>query len=264
MSDRQYQYIEVSFWTMLKAALLVILLWAIWLLRDVVAVILLSIVIASAIEPLNHWFKRYRVPRVLGVIVIYLMIPPLFGDVAAFFSSLPAFIETILGRKSAIYDIFPDIPSAPGAFIQSFAFSLENSATTFSKGLFSAGSSIFGGVLSFIMLIVISFYLSVQEHGVENFLRMITSLKHEAYILDLWKRSQRKIGRWLQGQLLLGALVGVIVFLGLTILDVKYAILLAILTAVFEIIPVFGPIMAAIPAIAVAFVQGPFVALMVL
>ena len=72
MSDRQYQYIEVSFWTMLKAALLVILLWAIWLLRDVVAVILLSIVIASAIEPLNHWFKRYRVPRVLGVIVIYL------------------------------------------------------------------------------------------------------------------------------------------------------------------------------------------------
>jgi len=276
MSDRQYQYIEVSFWTMLKAALLVILLWALWLLRDIVAVILLSVVIASAIEPLNHWFKRYHIPRVLGVIVIYLggflfftamiylMIPPLFGDVAAFFSSLPTFIETMLGRKSAIYDVFPEIPSALGAFIQSFAFSLENAAATFSNGLFSAGSSIFGGVLSFIMLIVISFYLSVQEHGVENFLRMVTSLKHEAYILDLWKRSQRKIGRWLQGQLLLGVLVGVIVFLGLTILDVKYAILLAILTAVFEIIPVFGPIMAAIPAIAVAFVQGPFVALMVL
>ncbi|KKT41708.1 MAG: hypothetical protein UW30_C0005G0022 [Candidatus Giovannonibacteria bacterium GW2011_GWA2_44_13b] len=276
MSDRQYQYIEVSFWTMLKAALLVIILWALWILRDIVAVILISIVIASAIEPLNHWFARYRVPRVLGVIfiyltgflvfaaIIYLMIPPLFGDVLTFFSSLPAFIESLLGKKSILYDIFPEVPSALAALIQSFAVSLEGAASTISGGLFSAGSSIFGGVLSFIMLIVISFYLSVQEHGVENFLRMVTSLKHEAYILDLWKRSQRKIGKWLQGQLLLGALVGVIVFLGLTILDVKYAILLAILTAIFEIIPVFGPIMAAIPAIAIAFVQGPSVALMVL
>lgn len=261
---------------MLKAALLVILLWALWALRDVVAVILLSIVIASAIEPLNHWFMRYRVPRVIGVIIIYLsgfiifssiiylMIPPMLGDVVNFFSTLPSFIESLLGKKSALYDIFPEIPSVLSNFIQSSAFSLEDAAATFSKGVFSAGSNFFGGVVSFILLIVISFYLSVQEHGVENFLRIITPLKHEAYILDLWKRSQRKIGRWLQGQLLLGALVGVIVFLGLTILNVKYAILLAILTAIFEVIPVFGPIMAAIPAIAVAFVQGPFVSLMVL
>jgi len=276
MSDRQYQYIEVSFWTMLKAALLVILIWALWILRDIVAVILLSIVIASAIEPLNHWFTKYRVPRVLGVIVIYLggflifstiiylMIPPLLGDVINFFSTLPAYIETLLGRRSFIYDIFPETPAVLSNFIQSSAFSLEEAAGAFSKGIFSAGSSVFGGVVSFILLIVISFYLSVQEHGVENFLRIITPLKHEIYILDLWKRSQRKIGRWLQGQLLLGILVGIIVFLGLTILDVKYAILLSILTAIFEIIPVFGPIMAAIPAVAVAFVQGPFVSLMVL
>ena len=111
---------------------------------------------------------------------------------------------------------------------------------------------------------MISFYLSVQEHGIENFLRIVTPLEHEAYILDLWQRSQRKLGRWFQGQILLGVLVGVMVFLGLTILNIKYAISLAILAAIFEIIPVFGPIMAAIPAVVIAFIQAPLSGLMVL
>ena len=68
----------------------------------------------------------------------------------------------------------------------------------------------------------------------------------------------------MQGQILLGILVGVLVFLGLTILQVKYALLLAILSAIFELIPIFGPILAAIPAIAIAFLQGPSSALAVL
>ncbi|MEK9175583.1 MAG: AI-2E family transporter, partial [Patescibacteria group bacterium] len=82
--------------------------------------------------------------------------------------------------------------------------------------------------------------------------------------LDLWKRAQRKIGRWLQGQFLLGVLVGVMVFLMLMILNVPHASILALLAAVFEIIPIFGPIMAAIPAIAIASLQSTTLGLLVL
>ena len=64
------------------------------------------------------------------------------------------------------------------------------------------------------------------------------------YVVDLWKRSQAKIGKWMQGQLLLGLLIGVLVYLGLTILGVKYAFTLAIFYAVAELIPIFGPIIA--------------------
>src|SRR3989338_7469224 len=276
MPTKEHQIIEISFSTMLKAAFLIILLWLMWTLRDIISVILVSIVIASCIEPLNHWFARFGVRRVRGVIIIYLggfvffsmivylIIPPLLGDIIGFLGGLPNYIADTLGPNGPIYTFFPGAPTAFGDIIRSLATVLENQVEAFSRGVFSVSASFFGGIVSFGLLIVISFYLSVQEHGVENFLRIITPLKHEIYILDLWKRSQRKIGRWLQGQLLLGILVGIIVFLGLTILDVKYAILLSILTAIFEIIPVFGPIMAAIPAVAVAFVQGPFVSLMVL
>lgn len=270
------QIIEISFWTMLKVALLVLLLWVAWILRDIIAVILISIVIASAIEPVNHFLAKYRIPRVISVIfiylgaffflsiVFYLIIPPLLGDMLDFASSLPLYIENTLGPSGPLFLALPELPIAITDFLRSLALSLEQSIPALTSGVFSAGGALFGGILSFVLLIVISFYLSVQEHGIENFLRIITPLEHEAYMLDLWKRSQRKIGRWLQGQILLGVLVGVVVFLGLTILNVKYALLLSILSMIFEVIPVFGPIMAAIPAIAIAFIQNPSLGLMVL
>ena len=96
----------------------------------------------------------------------------------------------------------------------------------------------------------------MQETGVDDFLRLVTPTSHQAYVLNLWKRSQLKIGKWMQGQLILGVIVGVLLYLGLTILGIPNALVLAVLAAVFELIPVFGQIMAAIPAVAIGFVGG--------
>jgi predicted PurR-regulated permease PerM len=87
-------------------------------------------------------------------------------------------------------------------------------------------------------------------------LRVVTPTQHQAYVLNLWKRSQTKIGKWMQGQLILGVIVGVLLYLGLTILGVPNALLLAVLAALFELIPVFGQFLAAIPAVAIGFVDG--------
>jgi predicted PurR-regulated permease PerM len=104
----------------------------------------------------------------------------------------------------------------------------------------------------------------VQETGVDDFLRIITPVDNQSYVLNLWKRSQDKIGKWMQGQLMLAFIIGVLLFLGLFILGVPHPLLLAVLAAVFELIPVFGQILAAIPAVGVAYVfMGPKGALIV-
>jgi predicted PurR-regulated permease PerM len=103
--------------------------------------------------------------------------------------------------------------------------------------------------------LVLSFYFAVQERGIDDFLRIITPTRRHTYILDLWKRAQHKIGRWLQGQLLLSLIVGVMLFIGLVLMDVRYALLLALVAAVLELIPVFGSILAAVPAVAIAFID---------
>ena len=100
-----------------------------------------------------------------------------------------------------------------------------------------------------------SFYLSVEPEGISGFLRIITPAKNEEYVLSLWKRSQRKIGLWMQGQIVLVVIVSMLVFLGLTLLRVENALILAMLAGAFEIIPIFGPILAAIPAVILALVS---------
>ena len=96
----------------------------------------------------------------------------------------------------------------------------------------------------------------MKEDGVSNFLKIISPIKHHAYIIDLWKRSQRKIGYWMQGQLLLGLIVGILVYLGLMIIGIKHALFLASVAVIFELIPIFGPILAAVPAILIALTNG--------
>jgi predicted PurR-regulated permease PerM len=115
---------------------------------------------------------------------------------------------------------------------------------------------VFGGVLSFVLILVFSFYFAMQEKGIEEFLAIITPAEYEKYVVGLWHRTQRKIGLWMQGQLILGLIVGILVYLGLTLIGVEHALVLAVLAGLFEIIPVFGPTLSAIPAVAIGFSGG--------
>lgn len=264
--------IHISALSVLRACLVIIGLIAVYILRDVVLVVLAAIVIASAIEPVTRWFKRYRVPRMASVILIYtgiaallfgtvyFVLPSMLADAAAFISQVPSYFSAV-----ELSPVLQNISSATSTDVLtglSRTLSAQDFVTGFRSfleipgGVFGFVSSVFGGFFSFILIIILSFYFSVQERGIENFLRIVTPYNHQAHAIDLWERSQRKIGQWMQGQLLLMLIVGVLVFLGLTILGVKHAFLFALLAALFELIPLFGPIISSIPAILVAFGDG--------
>jgi len=250
-------------------------------LKDLMLTILTSIVVASALEPFILWFKERKLPRVMAVIVIYvalfvtifilisIFLPLIFDDIFKLFSSIPSMIKS--------FDIFNYISDVPAQILNTLknmvadSFSLDKLIPGI-KGLMSGTSDsladtakfIFGNIFSFGFIIVFSFYLAVQEAGIEAFLQLVTPLKYEDYIINLWKRSSKKIGLWLQGQILLGVLIGVFVFLGLSILGIKNALALGVFASIFEIIPVFGPILAAVPAVILAFIQSPTLGLFVL
>ncbi|HEY4486477.1 MAG TPA: AI-2E family transporter [Candidatus Paceibacterota bacterium] len=270
--------IDISVATFFKAILVVGLFGLLYILRDLVLVLLTAVVIASAIEPGTRWFVQYKVPRIIAVIFIYgALVGGIFG-IAYFF--IPPILEevsnllTTLGNKAGVFD-FPSVNEGMlgGGIINSIedrfspeqaVLGAQNILSNVTGNVFGTIHTIFGGILSFILIVVISFYLAVQERGIENFLQIITPLKHEKYIINLWKRSQAKIGLWMQGQLLLGLFVGIFVFLPLAILGMKHALLLAILAAIFELIPLFGPVLAAIPAVALGFSDSVTLGFMVL
>ena len=118
--------------------------------------------------------------------------------------------------------------------------------------------------MSFIAVVIIAFYLSVMKRGIESFIESVVPASHEAYAMDLWRRSEMKVGRWIQGQMLLALIVGLTVYIGLTLMGVKFALVLGILAMALEIVPMVGPVLAAIPAVFLAFLQDPGLGLWVI
>jgi predicted PurR-regulated permease PerM len=106
-----------------------------------------------------------------------------------------------------------------------------------------------------VLIVLISFYLSVQERGIEKFLRIVLPIEYEEYAVDLWERSRRKIALWMKGQLLLGVLITILTYLMLSIMGIQYALLLSIIAGIMELIP-YGILVALIPAVYFSFLSG--------
>lgn len=277
--DKQLN-ISITAGAVVKIIFVLALAWVAFTVRGIILDVLTAIVVASAVEPGVKKLMHYRFPRILAVIAIYLMIflaffvifyfflPSVLEDLATFISQLPNYLDAF--TRAGAFDQYAQIlgvasPSqlSVNDIMQAIRDALSVSGTF--TNAFTAATQIFGGVFSFVIIVVFSFYFAVLETGVDDFLRIIVPKKSQHYVLGLWKRSQHKIGLWMQGQLLLGFLMGVFVYLCLTILQVPHALVLAVIAAVFEIIPVFGPTLAAVPGIMIGFVSGgPFFGLVVL
>jgi len=276
--------IEITSRTIVKAILIVIATWLIFTLKDVVLVVLTAIIIASCVELPVKFLIRHGLPRAVSAIVIYAalagilvgvfytFVPELLKDTSEFLNSVPKYVDSStlwnpLGSDTTEQAKVTASSMAQGLAqgraivenpsstlsIQGAIQSIDSALTAVSAGFIRSASTVFGGIISFILIVVLSLYLVVQEDGVEKFLRVVVTEKREDYVVDLWKRMQTKIGLWMQGQMVLALLVGILVYLGLTVLGVRNALLFAVLAAVLETIPLFGPIISSIPAIAASY-----------
>lgn len=269
MSDNLYNNrISVSTGTMLRFFFVAILVITAYYLLDVVLVVLSAVVIASAIEPVVRRLRRHHIHRVIAVIMVYIVAASVVATVLVFF--MPVFVKESVSFVDSIprtvsfaelWSPIQDIGISVGSSslsahtisLAQIVDGLQNLIVGSSDGAFRTANIIFGGFLSLILIIVLSFYLSVQEEGVDDFLRIVAPVKKHEYIINLWKRSQRKMAVWLQGQFVLGIIVGILVYIMLAIVGIPYALSLAVFAALFEIIPVFGPIISSVPAILIAF-----------
>lgn len=257
--------------TILKIIVIGAATFALWRLRELALLVLTAIVIASAIEPGTAFFTRYRIPRFLAVLfmyvavigslfgMVYFFFPPLLSDAQGLLQSLPDYLSTLnipVGDASQgvlLPDNGSQFQSLLGTVLE-FRSAFANS----SEGVIRIIATFFGGIFSLGLVIVLSFYFAVLDTGVEDFLRIVTPKKSEEYVVDLWFRAKRKIGLWMQGQLLSCLIVGVMVYLGLLLLGIKYSLLLALFTTVAGIVPIFGSIVSAVPAVLLGYSTAGF------
>jgi len=242
--------IEISpktiFWVLGIGVLAVL----VYMVGDIIAVLIFAIIIASALEPILRYAQSKKIPRLLSLIVIYLLFFIFFAALIYIF--LPLVLDqlrdfsqnypTYFGRIEEAAGVITFLPGLSGN-IHELLSQLTEQIPSFTS-LISYASSIFGGVLSFVVVLVVSFYLSISRNALDNFLRAILPPQFEVYAHSLWVRAQYKMGRWLQAQILLSFIMALITGLGLWILGVKYAFLVAVIAGALEIVPYVGPIVA--------------------
>ncbi len=265
--DEKSVTINISSGTIVKGILFILLLVGLYLVRDVVLVVLTAVMIAAALEPGAQWFVRRKVPRAISALIIYLLlfafiacifyflVPPVLNETQVLLNNFPQYIQ--------VTDLWSPLGSAAPALhipetiqVNSLVKQISDSLSSISGGFFATASSFLGGIVSASLIIVVSFYLIVKEDGVAEFLEIIVPLKKEEYFIGLWKRTRAKIGRWMQGQLLLMLIVGILIYFGLLVLRVPHALLLGVLAFVCELIPVFGMTLGAIPAFLLGALNG--------
>lgn len=254
----------LSYRSIMRVVVVFLALFFIYLVRDVLALLFVSVIFAAAIDPWVDWFKKRKVPRAISILFIYVLLIGVFSLIVVML--VPAMAEQIVQIVNNIPDYYEKISvgihtlreragdSAAAVSSDSVVSTLQTLSTTLAqatKSIFVTVTSIFGGILSLFVVLVMTFYISVEEDGLKKFLKYLVPIRQRSYVMSLVDRMQLKVGLWLRGQLLLCFIVGILVYFGLLFLGVKYALLLALVAGILEIIPYLGPWLSGLIAVLV-------------
>jgi predicted PurR-regulated permease PerM len=258
------RHIEISTGIIFRVVLIILALWFLYLVREVIALVFVSVLIVSAIDPAVDFLQSKKIPRAVGVTLVYLfilaivslsvsfLIPPLVEQSRDFSQKIPRLTHEITNFLTYVGGEQSVNLSGQSAIPQ-----LGSNISSFSSKIFSRTVGVFSGFISVIAILAMAFYMAVKENGIRNFIVSVVPKKHAEYAANLTERIKFKLGRWLQGQLVLMVVIFILDYVGLTLLNIPYALALAIFAGLMEVIPYVGPIISAIPGIILGFTISP-------
>lgn len=246
--------VEVSKSTIIFTIFFIIGLVVLWQIRDILLLFFIAYIIMSALEPFIGRIERYRVPR--GISVVAIMAISAVVLLSLLFIGINPFLSELTGltrQLGAFSDQFSKLPYASSLIDPQL---IEQQIGNISQQAVGLSLSFFQNILSFVSVIIFAVYLSLNQSSEHRLVHLLFP-KNEKKVSIALERVRDKLGSWLRGQLLLSLIIGFSYFVALSLLNVKYALSLAILGGIFEIIPIIGPILSAVPGVIIGFTESP-------
>ncbi len=266
--NKQPIVVNVSTLTFFKVIAVLLILGFVWIVRDILFLLLIAIVLAAAFDPWVDWFQTKKIPRSISILGIYivllsifslaigLMVPVVLEQANELIKNLPNFINQFTQwltniRSTAVgYEIIDNLKIAVSGWQTEIGKS--------SGSVLSVVGGFFGGIISLFSVLVMTFYMIIEENNTKKFITSISPKKYQIYLVELMDRISLRMGQWLRGQIILSFAVGLLVYIGLKILGIKYAFVLALIAAITEIIPYVGPFLGALPGVLIGFTISPW------
>lgn len=252
--DSSHQ-VEISYKTIIFTVFFLIFMWFLFRIRHLLLLLFIAVIFMSVLSPLVDKLERRRIPRSLATLFFYILIlaaigfgaasliPPLAEQLTKFFSLFPQNLNQLTQGRFDLSIFQPQLSALP-------------------QQLLIIALGIFDNILSVFTFLVIVYYLIMERKNMKKYLLFLfghnaTEEHAEEFIVKL----EKKLGGWVRGQLTLMLIIGVLTYIGLTILGVEFAIPLAFFAGLLEVIPSIGPTVSAVPAILVALGASPVLAL---
>ncbi len=240
--------IEISSKTIIFTIVTLLALRIVWEIRELIYALFLAFIFMSALNPLVVKLEKLRIPRagaafivvistiVLLFFVLAFMIPPIVNETIIFITNLPVFIN----------DTFPFMN---GTLSSDAALQFLPNITT---NAFKLASGLLSNIVFVVSVLFFTFYFLLEEQFFESFLKRFLDDTSAKRVEKVMRKAQIRMGAWMRGELILMTVIGLMTYIALTILNVPFALSLAFFAGLLEIVPIIGPIVAAIPALIVA------------
>jgi len=252
--------IEISHRTIIFTTLFLIGLWLLYEIRQILVALFVSLILMAAINPAVDRLEKFRLPRWLAILVIYLvtivvvgsmmavMITPLIDQTASFINKSLFYLKDV-GNLG----IDPNVLASQLSQLGSIPANLLRLTMNF-----------FSNLISIVALAFMTFYLLLERKNLTQYLTAVFGAEKEKEAIVVINGIEKRLGSWVRGELTLMVIIGLMSYIGLRLLGVEYALPLAILAGLLEIIPNFGPIISAIPAVLTGLMVSPMMALAIL
>ena len=242
---------------------------------NVLLLLFVSILLASALEPMIGWLREHLpLGRVATILVVYLVffvvvlglafvvVPAALNQAQKIIASLPAFFDQVRVWASDLR------PVALSNSITALVDSLEASivpvpAPANPDDVVEVGTAVAEATLFLFTLLAIVFFWLVEHARLQRYLLAFAPLDRRAGARDAWNEIESRLGLWVRGQLILMGTMGVSTGIAYTLLGLPGAVLLGFIAALTEAIPIVGPLIGAIPAVLVAATVSPELAVVV-
>lgn len=278
MLHKRVSTYSISTGSILKIVAIILILAFLWNVREVLAILFASLIFAAALDSIVDYLQRLHIPRAISVLGIYaliisiialifvLLIPLITEQVSEIAIQFPNYYEKVIGAFNYLqtfsqeHGLENDIQKG----LNQLNSKIGNTVGQSVKGFFTTLGSVVGSISNFFLILIITFYMIVEEQAMKRGLRQFLPAKYQPYISQLVNKIQLQVGKWLRGQVLLSFIIGILTTLLLWIFGIRYALVLGLIAGVLEFVPYLGPIISAVPAVFLAFFQSPAKALIVL
>lgn len=250
--------VEIAPKTIVFTVSFLLLLWLLFQIRGILILVFISFILMTAVNPLVNFARRRRIPILPMIMVVYVGVIALLSMVVA--SLVPAVLDQ---SRSLFYNL----PGYISALEDSFNIQLDpnlgnNYVANIPSNLLRFAVGAFSNVINILAVFFLTYYLIVERPSLHLYmLKLFPKGDAEKKAESLIVAIERRVGGWVRGELFLMAIIGIMTYIGLTLLGIPYALPLSVLAGVLELVPNLGPIFSAIPAVLIGLTISPIVAL---